>query len=275
VASTKTTTAAAIDHTRATKTRDNRRLMDLGIDGKVALVMGASKGIGRAIAAGLANEGAHVAIASRSLTRLALVATQIGATAFEHDSTNLDAVPSLIGAVTDALGPIEILVTNTGGPPASADPLGNPQQQWEDAYRTLVLAPVELIREVLPGMRERGFGRVVNVASSTVREPAGALILSNSHRAATLAAFKTLSREVAGSGVTLNTVLPGWIATDRLFELQGSEQAAEELARREVPVGRLGTPEELAAAAVFLCSARASYITGVALLVDGGMTRLI
>jgi 3-oxoacyl-[acyl-carrier protein] reductase len=127
----------------------------------------------------------------------------------------------------------------------------------------------------MPGMQERGFGRVVNVASSTVREPSPTLMLSNTHRAATLAAFKTISRDVAADGVTVNSVLPGRIATDRLFDLFGSKEVAEAIGAAEVPAERLGTPEEFAAAVVFLCSARASYITGTALLVDGGMTHLI
>jgi len=124
-------------------------------------------------------------------------------------------------------------------------------------------------------MRERGFGRIVNVGSFAVREPIAGLMLSNSHRAATLAAFKTLSREVARDGVTVNTVLPGRIATERIYELSGGREQAEARARSEIPAARLGAPQEMAAAVAFLCSERASYITGVALLVDGGLTRLV
>jgi len=248
--------------------------MELGIAGRVALVLGASKGIGRAAATELAGEGARVAIASRSQAGLDAVAAEIGATAFEHDNADLDRVPALVAAVTQSLGAIDILVTNTGGPPASQDPLAQSREEWEAAYRTLVLAPLALVREVLPGMRERGFGRIVNIGSWTVREPLGNLILSNSHRSATLAAFKTIARDVAASGVTLNTVLPGRIGTDRLYALSGGREQAEAIGRGEVPAGRLGTPQEMAAAVAFLCSERASYITGVALLVDGGLSRL-
>ena len=247
--------------------------MELGIEGRVALVMGASKGIGAAIARELAGEGARVAVASRSREPLEDLAGEIGASAFVHDNADLDGVRGLVEAVTLALGPIEILVTNTGGPPSGPDPLAFTREQWELSHRTLVMAPLELIGAVVPGMRERGFGRIVNIGSVTVREPMSILMLSNSERAAALAAFKTIAAEVAAAGVTLNTVLPGRIGTDRLYELLGGAPA-EEIAR-DVPLGRLGTPAELAAAIVFLCSARASYITGVALLVDGGLARLI
>jgi 3-oxoacyl-[acyl-carrier protein] reductase len=247
--------------------------MDLGISGRVALVMGASKGIGAAVATELAAEGARVAIAARSRGPLEELAADIGASAFVHDSADLDAVPALIEAVTAALGPVEILVTNTGGPPSGPDPLAFSRAEWELAHRTLVLAPIELISAVVPGMRERGWGRIVNVGSLTVREPMSILVLSNSERAAALAAFKTIASEVAASGVTLNTVLPGRIGTDRLYQLLGGAPA--EAIAGDVPLGRLGTPQELAAAIVFLCSQRASYITGVAMLVDGGLARLV
>jgi 3-oxoacyl-[acyl-carrier protein] reductase len=131
------------------------------------------------------------------------------------------------------------------------------------------------VRCCLPGMRSRGWGRIVNVASTAVREPLAPLILSNAHRAAILAAFKTLARHAAGDGVTLNTVLPGRIATDRIVEMSGSLEAAQEAARGDVPAGRLGTVEEFAAAAAFLCGAPASYVTGEAVRVDGGLTRSI
>lgn len=248
--------------------------MDLGIEGRVALVLGASKGIGRAVATELAAEGASVAIAARSREPLEQLAGEIGATAFEHDNAQLERIPALIDAVTQALGPVEILVTNTGGPPPSPDPLAQSREEWEAAYRTLVLAPLELVRAVLPGMRERGFGRIVNIGSWTVREPLPNLMLSNSHRSATFAAFKTIARDVAASGVTVNTVLTGRIGTDRLYSLSGGREQAEAIGRSEVPAGRLGTPQEMAAAVAFLCSARASYITGIGMLVDGGLSRL-
>jgi 3-oxoacyl-[acyl-carrier protein] reductase len=245
--------------------------VNLGVEDRVALVTGASKGIGLGIARELAAEQARVAISSRSRERIEAAAQEIGGRGFVHDSADLDTAPAFVESVERELGPIDILVTNTGGPPPG-DPLGFTREQWEAAYRELVLAPMALIQCVVPGMRERGFGRVLNVSSSAVREPIPFLVLSNAHRTGLLAAFKTIARQVAGDGVTLNTVLPGRISTDRLLETMGSREAAEQAAAEQVPAGRLGTVEELAAAAAFLCSDRASYITGVALLVDGGLT---
>jgi 3-oxoacyl-[acyl-carrier protein] reductase len=249
--------------------------MDLGIDGKVALVTGGSSGIGRAIAAELAREGARVAISSRSREKLEAAAGEIGATWFVHDSTDVDAAPALVDEVEQALGPVDILVCNTGGPPANPDPLGFTHEQWETAYRTLVLAQIALIERVMPGMRERGFGRILNVASTSVREPISNLMLSNAHRAAMITAFKTIARDVAADGVTLNTLLPGSIATERAYSLSGSPEEAEANAAERVPAGRMGKPEEMAAAAAFFCSARASYVTGETLAVDGGVTQSI
>ena len=248
--------------------------MDLGISGKVALVTGASQGIGFGIARELAQEGARVAISSRTKERIEAAAAEIGARGYVHDTVDLDAAPSLVDAVTSDLGPIEILVTNTGGPPGG-DPLEFTREQWEAAHRELVVAPMEMINLVVPGMRERGFGRIVSVSSSAARQPIPALLMSNAHRPGLLGAFKTLSYRLAGDGITLNTILPGKIATDRIKHLHGSMEEAEEVAREEVPAGRLGTAEEIGAAAAFLCSERAGYITGQALLVDGGLVGCI
>jgi 3-oxoacyl-[acyl-carrier protein] reductase len=246
--------------------------MDLGLGGKVALVTGASKGIGFGIAAGLAAEGARVAVAARDPARVREAAERVGGHGVVFDSADLDAVPGVIGDVEAALGPIDIYVANTGGPPAASDPLGFTRAQWEEAHRTLVLSPMAFLERLLPAMAARGWGRVVAVGSMAVREPIAALQLSNAHRPGLVAAFKVLARRYAGDGVTLNTVLPGRIATDRIYASAGSREAAEAAAREDVPAGRLGTVEELAAAAVFLCSARASYVTGTTLLVDGGIT---
>ncbi|HEX2415160.1 MAG TPA: SDR family oxidoreductase [Thermoleophilaceae bacterium] len=246
--------------------------MELGLTGKVALVTGASRGIGLAIASELAAEGANVAMSARGRDRVEEAASRVGARAYVHDTLDLEGIPALLSSVEHDLGPPNIVVVNTGGPPGG-DPLGFTAEQWEAAHRELILAPIELIRHVLPGMRERGFGRVLNVASSTVLEPNPALMLSNSHRPGLVAGFKTLAREFAGDGVTFNSLLPGRVATARLEQLYGSLEQAEVVARDEIPAGRLGAPGDLGAAAAFLCSERAGYITGVALLVDGGLTQ--
>lgn len=247
--------------------------MDVGLAGRRVLVTGASRGIGRGIAEELLAEGARVAISSRAPEA---VAAELGVPGVPHTSEDVDGVPAFVGSVEEALGgPLDVLVVSTGGPPTGADPLGFERDAWEAAYRSLVLTPMALVGAVVPGMRERGWGRVLNVVSTAAREPIPNLMLSQTHRAAALAAWKTLATEVAADGVTVNSVLPGRIATDRLATTHGSLEAAEARARTEVPAARLGTVEELAAAATFLCSARASYVTGVALLVDGGLTRAI
>jgi 3-oxoacyl-[acyl-carrier protein] reductase len=249
--------------------------MDLGLEGRVALVTGASKGIGRGIAAELTAEGARVAISSHSPERIEATAREIGALGLVHDAADVDAAASLVAEVEDRLGPIDILVCNTGGPPGGPDALAFTREQWQAAYTTLVLDPMALIEAVVPGMRSRGFGRVLNVVSAGVREPIPNLMLSNAHRVSMINAFKTLSRQLAPDGITFNSVLPGRIDTDRLRELYGSREAAVAVAEQEVAARRLGTVEEFAAVAVFLCSARASYVTGETVVVDGGMTRSV
>ncbi len=244
--------------------------MDLGLQGRVALVSGASAGLGRAIAAELVAEGASVAIASRSRERIERTAAAIGATGFVWDTDDVPGAAPLVDAVAERLGPVELLVTNTGGPPPGADPLGFAGDDWQAAYRGLVLAPLALVAAALPGMRERGFGRVVSVSSTSVREPIPALMLSNSHRAALVTAFKTIARDVAADGVTLNTLLPGSFATARNLDMGGGAQT-----HADIPIARLGEPAEFAAAAAFLCSTRASYITGETVAVDGGKTRSV
>ena len=249
--------------------------MDLGIAGRVALVTAASAGLGQGIASALAAEGARVAVTSRSRERVEAAATAIGARGYVHPTGGVARAADLVARVEADLGPIDILVTNAGGPPAGEDPLAFPLEQWQAAYHDLVLGPLGLVEAVLPGMRERRWGRILSSSSSVVREPIPNLMLSTVHRSGLLAGFKTIARKVAADGVTVNTLIPGRIATDRIAVIYGSMEAAEEWARREVPAARLGTVEEYAAAAAFLCSQHASYITGVGLLVDGGLTRLI
>ena len=219
--------------------------MDLGIEGRVALVTGASKGLGLAVAKTLAAEGAKVAITSRDEENIQKAAKQIGATGFAHDSGNLEGIPVLVHEVEHFLGPIDILVTNTGCPPLDPDALGFSDQQWHDAYEDLVRSPMKFIEAVMPNMRARNWGRVVNVGSTTIREPAAGLMLSNANRAATLAAFKTIAHQVARDGVTLNSVLPGRIATDRLYELMAHARAPTRWRARRFPLADLAAQRSL------------------------------
>jgi 3-oxoacyl-[acyl-carrier protein] reductase len=250
--------------------------MDLGIADRVALVTGGTQGIGRAIAAELVAEGARVALTSRSPARAEEVAAALGARGFAYCSGLAGDGARVVSEVAKALGgPVEILVTNTGGPPSAPDALSFSRAQWEQAHRDLVLAVMELIEHAVPPMRERGWGRILNVSSNTVVEPNAALMLSSAHRSAALAAFKTLARQLAADGITLNTLLTGMIETERLAELYGSLADAQAQGRVDVAAGRLGTVEEMSAVAAFLCSERASYVTGTAIRVDGGLTRSV
>jgi 3-oxoacyl-[acyl-carrier protein] reductase len=248
--------------------------MDLGLEGRVALVMGASQGIGRAIAIALAREGARVAIVSRSAERLGAVGAEIGpaARAFVADTADPERLAAMAEEVEAALGPVEVLVANTGGPPVG-EALGNEIEEWERAYRSLVLALRVLAGAVVPGMRERGWGRIVNVGSNSTREPIPGLTLSNSHRMAAVGFLKTLASEVAGDGITVNDIATGRFATERLASMYGSIEKAEEFAGEEVPAGRLGRPEEFGDLVAFLCSERAAYITGTVVPIDGGLLR--
>jgi 3-oxoacyl-[acyl-carrier protein] reductase len=255
--------------------------MDLGIEGRVALVLGASKGLGLGSARALARDRARVAVASRSQERATEAAERISAETgseargFAADTDDVGSLPGLVEKVAGDLGPVDILVTNTGGPPLG-ESLAFARDDWEAAYRSLVLAPLELIKAAVPGMRERGWGRIVNITSSSTAEPLPGLILSNSHRLAAVGMFKTLSGELAPDGILLNSVAPGAFATDRISSMTGMPvEELETQERPEIPVGRLGRIDEFGDVVAFLCSERASYVCGVNLLVDGGRTRAI
>jgi 3-oxoacyl-[acyl-carrier protein] reductase len=250
--------------------------MDLGIAGRTALVMGASRGIGRGIAASLAREGARVGIASRTREELVKTAAEIEGEVktFEAETGNLEHLAAVPAQIEKELGPIDILVTNTGGPPPGG-PLDNDLAEWQAAYTSLVLAPRVLVENVVPGMRTRSWGRIVNVGSSSTRQPIPELNLSNTHRAAAVGYFKTLAGELAPDGITVNTVATGMFATERLADVRGSLDAAHEVARQTVPVGRLGDPVEFGDLVAFLCSQRAAYLTGAVIPLDGGMVRAI
>jgi 3-oxoacyl-[acyl-carrier protein] reductase len=245
--------------------------VDLGIDGRVALITGASKGLGLGVASALAAEGARVAISSRSRERIEAAAATIHARPFVHDASDADRAAELVTTVERELGPIDILIANSGGPPASPDALGFTHAQWREAYEMLLLGQLALIEAALPGMRERGWGRILSVSSLVVREPNPVLVLSASHRAGLLGALKTIARQVAADGVTVNSLLPGLILTDRAQELGASSPER----MRAIPVGRIGTVNEFGAAAAFLCSQPAAYITGTTLTIDGGAAHAV
>jgi 3-oxoacyl-[acyl-carrier protein] reductase len=213
-----------------------------------------------------------VAVASRSAERIAATASEIGARGYAFDSSELDAVPRLIEQVEADLGPVDIYIANTGGPPGGPDPFGFTREQWEAAHRTLILSPLAFLERLLPSMRERGFGRVVAIGSISVKEPIADLQLSNAHRPGLVGIFKVLARQAAPDGVTFNHVHPGPIATDRILRNAPSPEAAEADARERLPIKRLGRVEEVASAAVYLCSVQAAYITGTSILVDGGLS---
>lgn len=261
--------------------------MKLGLRGKRALVCGASSGLGRAIALELAREGARVCIVSRSTARLeaareAILAGAEGDGAHEvhvavADLATEEGPSHAVAAATGAMGGLDILVTNTGGPPSGPFEDHDPAT-WEHAWQNLLRSVVELVRAALPGMREQKWGRIVNVTSISVKQPVAGLILSNTLRAGVTGFAKTISNEAAPDGVTVNNVLPGFTRTDRLGDLArasaqrsgGDPQEVFAQWEAQVPMGRLGDPDELAALTAFLCSERAGYITGQSIAVDGG-----
>ena len=256
--------------------------MNLGLGDKVALVCGASRGLGRAIAGELAAEGASLALCSRDAERLAAAAAEIGpeALAVPADLAVSGEPTRIVAETVERFGRLDVLVANTGGPPAGThDTLT--LEDWDRATALLLRSTVELATAAIPGMKERGWGRILAVTSVAVKQPVDNLILSNSLRAAVTGFAKTLSREVAPHGITVNTILPGYTATERVTDLNRANAEREGVdpeqiqARLEasIPLGRLAEPEEFAALAAFLASERAGYITGGAFAVDGGWVR--
>jgi len=260
--------------------------MDLGLKNKVALVAASSQGLGRAVAEELAAEGASLVLCARDSRTLAETAASIAEKTNAHvlavpaDVTVAEDIKRLVDAGNERFGRIDILVTNAGGPPAGRfEQLTH--QQWEDAIRLTLLSAVELTRQVLPGMKERRWGRIINITSIAVKQPVENLLLSNSLRAGLTGFARTLANEVAADGITVNNVLPGYTRTERLDEL--AEMMAEKQGispnefrgkwEKEIPMARLGEPREFAAMVTFLASERASYITGTSIQVDGGWIR--
>jgi len=245
--------------------------MDLKISGRRALVFGASKGLGKAVARELVAEGAQVAIVSRDPERIAATAAEIGAIGIPGDVSSPGHCEALVAQAVKALGgPIDILVTNTGGPPAG--PFESiSASDWQKGFDNLWMSTVESVLAVLPEMRQRKWGRILAITSISAREPQPGLVISNSLRAGLLGLVNSVSRDVAKDGITMNALLPGYTATERLTEL-GVDDATM---GPKIPAGRIGKPEEFAALAAFLASERASYITGQAIAVDGGFLNSI
>ncbi len=260
--------------------------MDMGLEGKIACVAGASRGLGRAVAAGLAAEGCRLSICARSREDLARTAAEL---ADEHgveviyrdlDLARAGAADQFIQHSLEHYGGLDILVTNAGGPPAgSFDDFS--EEDWRRALELTLLPAQAMARRALPAMREKGQGVIINMTSISVKQPVAGLILSNSIRAAVTGWAKTLADEVGPQGIRVNNVCTGWMHTERvesLMEHRAREQGItrdQALAQVEgaIPLGRLGRPREYADLVVFLASPRASYITGVSYLIDGGLYR--
>lgn len=260
--------------------------MDLGLKGKVALVAASSKGIGRAIAQELAADGASLVMCARGEADLHKAADEIRKSTRSEvlgvlaDVSKREDIDRLIGAARKKFGTIDILITNSGGPPSGSFESFTPEM-WDSAARLLLTSAVELARAVLPGMKEKRWGRILNVTSIAAKQPVEGLMLSNSLRAAVQGFARTLANEVAAFGITVNNILPGYTKTERVESLarQASEKrgiSMEESFKgweREIPMGRLAEPREIAAVAAFLVSERASYLTAGSIAVDGGWIR--
>lgn len=259
--------------------------MDFGITGQTAVVAAASKGLGRACAVALAQEGVNVAIFARDLNALNETAAAVrsaGAQALviQADVTQTAQIQQVVDQAANQFGRLDILVCNAGGPPPGTFQDVN-DEQWEQAFHLNLMSAVHLIRAALPHMRRQGGGRIINLVSSSVREPIEGLILSNSIRSAVIGLAKTLSQELGPDHITINNIITGRILTNRLRSLR--ERTAQQLgitveealkqSEKDVPLGRLGEPEELAALVAFLASRQGGYITGTSIPVDGGLLK--
>lgn len=236
--------------------------MDLGLSGRVALVCGSTRGIGRAVAKALADEGARVAINGRTNAP------------FPADVSVPEQATALVHRVAEEFGRLDILFCNAGGPPA-APFKDQPAEAWQRAIELNLLSTIHLARAAVPIMRKAQWGRIICLVSVAAKQPLPGLILSTTARAGVLGFAKALADEVATDGITVNSICPGFIATERVEELTKTKSEMMRQMLAQIPMGRIGTPGELAAAVAFLASERASYISGAVLQVDGGFTRSI
>jgi 3-oxoacyl-[acyl-carrier protein] reductase len=250
--------------------------MDYGLKNKTAIVTAGSKGIGLATAHLLAQEGAKVAICARDAQTLAQAEKALKAHgglvfAAPCDVSDKQALKDFASAARDALGPIQILVNNAGGPrPGGFKDVAD--EDWQKAFELTLMSAVTMTACVIDDMRAAGWGRVINISSYSIKQPIPQILLSNVMRLGVQGWAKSLASDVAADGVTVNTVCPGWTLTDRVKSML-SDDTAESAIKGEIPMQRLGTPEEIAAAVLFFASAQAAYITGAALQVDGGIVR--
>jgi len=261
--------------------------MDLGIKGKVALVMASSRGLGQAMAVSLAREGVKVAVTGRSQEGLnesvAMIEAAGGvALALHWDLADPTVIDALVAKVEKELGPIDILINNTGGPPPTLA-AGQDPALWQKSFNEMVLSLIAITDRVLPGMRQRQWGRIITSTTSGAIAPIKNLAISNTLRAALLAWSKTLAAEVANEGITVNIIMPGRISTARLRQLDEARAKREgtsyedvvKASIRQIPMGRYGDPREYGDAAAFLASHNASFITGTVMRVDGGQIQAI
>ena len=256
--------------------------MNLGLNGKVALVLASSRGLGQAMAVSLAREGVKVAVTGRNAAGLQKSVELIEAAggkalALTWDISDLNVIDSMVSQVEKELGPIDILINNTGGPPPTPA-AGQDPALWQKSFNDMILSLIAITDRVLPGMRQRKWGRIITSTTSGAISPIKNLAISNTLRAALLAWSKTLSGEVAKDGVTVNIIMPGRVATNRLRELDEarakrenlSYDAVVQLSLQQIPMGRYGDPQEYGDTATFLASQNASFITGSVIRVDGG-----
>ena len=260
--------------------------MKMGLTGKLALVSAGSRGIGKAIAMGLQREGACVVICARNPEQLERARQEIesvngrSVVALTADLSQAEQISTLVDSIEEQCGCIHILVNNAGGPPGGRHDEMT-EEQWQQAFELTLQSAVRLTNRILPGMKEQGWGRVINISSFAVKQPLDNMLLSNSIRLAALGWAKTLANEVASHGILVNTVCPGWTATNRVSQLLSARAEAmgtvmENLVQgisQQIPMGRMGEPEEIANLAVFLASEAASYMTGTVIPVDGGITQ--